>query len=119
MRFTNARAIIHCSFSTSSEIWNGAPCADEAQIAPQVWKDGAEASRSSFATRGAFSRLYFWGDAGVANPVIYDYLEANGSNTRSTCPCSGVSAGFRLVKDAKFEDPCVRSGSHPANPGLS
>ena len=24
---------------------------------------------------------------------------------------------LRLVKDAKFEDTCIRTGAHPANPG--
>ncbi len=39
--------------------------------------------------RGSVKRLYFWGDAAVANPEIYEYLETEGIGYAIRLPPTG------------------------------
>src|SRR2546429_397822 len=62
-----APAIIPCFCSTSSAIWNAAPCVRQ-----------CSQRRRMARYQGNVSRIYFRADAGFANPEVYEYLEADG-----------------------------------------
>ena len=71
---TPAPATIRCSCSTSSAIWNAAPCVPATCTAPTAGR--VCSSRSSLRYQGKVSRIYFRADAAFAMPGVYEYLEA-------------------------------------------
>jgi hypothetical protein len=75
---TNAPAIIRCSFSTSSAIWNDAPCVPAMFTAPTVGMACGSRSRRDIEAR-------FRADAGFA-PEVYEFLEAEGDQICDPAP---------------------------------
>ena len=83
-----APAIIRCSCSTNSAIWNAAPCAP-AMFTAQM--DGMSVLKPVVARyRGKVSRIYFRADAGFANPEVYEFLEAEGIKYAIRLPANRV-----------------------------
>jgi hypothetical protein len=72
---TTAPAIIRCSYSISSAIWNAARFVPATFTAP-TWENVLKPVVARY--RGKVSCIYFRADAGFANPDIYEYLEAEG-----------------------------------------
>jgi hypothetical protein len=92
-----APAIIRCSCSTNLAVWNAAPCARVHTA------DGWEAVLKPVVARyqGKVLRIYFRADAGFANPEVYEYLEAEGSNMQSVCqPIASCRSGSAICSTA-------------------
>jgi hypothetical protein len=70
-----APVIIRCSCSISSAIWKAAPCAHSADRWDGVLKPVVARYQVKV------SRIYLRADAGFANPDVYEFLGAGGSNT--------------------------------------
>jgi hypothetical protein len=84
---TTAPAIIRCSCSISSAIWNAARFVP-AMFTRRRLGECAEAVVARY--RGKVSRIYFRADAGFANPDIYEYLEAEGVKYAIRLPANHV-----------------------------
>jgi hypothetical protein len=73
MGITNAPVTIRYSCSTSSAIWNAAPCAPGNVHSADGWEGVLKPGLARY--RGTVSRVYFRADAGFANPDVYEFLE--------------------------------------------
>ena len=71
---TPAPAITRCSCSTSSVIWNAALCVPATFTAPTNGRAVLKPVVARY--QGEVSRIYFRADAGLANPEVYEFLEA-------------------------------------------
>ena len=71
---THAPAIIRCSCSTSSAIWNAARCVPATCTAPTAGRSVLKPVVARY--RGKVSRIYFRADAAFAMPEVYEFLEA-------------------------------------------
>ena len=68
--------------STSSAIWNGAPCVP-ATFSADGWRKVLEPVVARYKERDL--RRYFRGDAAFASPDIYSFWKTRASCTRSVC----------------------------------